>query len=288
MNKMLLLFGNIMKYFIITVFLIFFGTASNIFCSEEFAIENQDQEMNIPSVEIYLEHIIETIRVRLETSLNSEIEILFKLANSSLVQQYFENPLDPELELIAVEEINKYLREFSGHTIFWINNIDHKYYQNNEYILTLDVNDPDNDWYLFALFETEIGMYNFVINYNHNLDITNFWINLPVFNKDKQPIGLLGAGLDITFLANSIFRDYSDNLNLYFFNDYGEITEALDRNLVVNQVNICDLFGIFGEKILEKIEHLPSDTVEIFIENKKYIALGAIPILERFVVAISP
>ena len=52
-----------------------------------------------------LSQTIENEKLKLEASVDSEIALVLKMADSPLVRRYFLNPHDPNLERIAVEEL---------------------------------------------------------------------------------------------------------------------------------------------------------------------------------------
>ena len=135
-----------------------------------------------------LAQIVKIERIKLESLVNGEIAIALKMADSPVIQRYFANPGDPELERIAFEEIAGYRRAFAANSVFWVNDVDKKFYSDDAYAYTVDTTDPNNYWYLMTLNETE--KYNFNINYNPDLKKTNLWINAPVFDSHRRPIGI--------------------------------------------------------------------------------------------------
>ncbi|MDR1839958.1 MAG: cache domain-containing protein, partial [Treponema sp.] len=147
---------------------------------------------------------VEIERIKLEASVNAEIAIAMKMADSPIIQNYFVNPGDPELERLAFAEIAGYQRAFASKYVFWVNDIDHRFFENDSYAFTVDTSDPGNYWYLMTLNETE--KYNFNINYNPDLDVTNLWINAPVFDSRHRPIGVLGTGINLTVFIDSIYQ----------------------------------------------------------------------------------
>ncbi|MDR2554606.1 MAG: cache domain-containing protein, partial [Fibromonadaceae bacterium] len=140
-----------------------------------------------------LTQILEIERIKLETSVNGEIAIALKMAGSPLIQRYFADPENYELKRIAFEEIAAYRRAFAANSIFWVNDKDRIFYSDDNKSYYVDAKDPKNYWYLMTLNETE--KYNFNINYNPDLNVTNLWINAPVFNNKHKPIGILGTGI---------------------------------------------------------------------------------------------
>jgi len=99
-----------------------------------------------------LSQILEIERIRLETSVNSEIAIVLKMANSPLIKRYFSNPGDSELERDAFEEIASYRQALLSNMIFWVNDIEKKFYLDDVDPYVIDVNDPESYWYKMTLY----------------------------------------------------------------------------------------------------------------------------------------
>ena len=233
-----------------------------------------------------LRQMAEIERIKLESSVNGEIAIALKMADSPLIQRYFANPGDPELERIAFEEIAGYRRAFAANSVFWVNDIDKKFYSDNAYAYTVDTTDPNNYWYLMTLNETE--KYNFNINYNPDLKKTNLWINAPVFDANRKPIGILGTGIDLSAFIDSIYKGYAGRAALYFFNAAGEITGARDAGLVAEKKTIGDVLGGTGADIIGRVKNLPAGETETFLAPEGEVALGAIPALGWYIAVVQP
>ena len=233
-----------------------------------------------------LKQELEIERIKLEASVNGEIAIALKMADSPIVQAYFANPTDPALEELAFTEIAGYRRAFAGNTVFWVNDIDHRFYSDDAFAFTVDVNDPNNYWYLMTLNETI--KYNFNINYNPDLGVTNLWINAPVFDAQGRPLGILGTGIDLTSFIDSIYRDYHGKAALYLFNAEGEITGARDSSLVANKVRLGYALGETGEDIFAKTITLSTGEFYYFESHEGIIAIGEVPTLGWYMAAIQP
>jgi len=229
---------------------------------------------------------VELERLRLEASVNSEITIVLKMADSPLIKKYFINPETPDVRELAFEEIKAYRRAFTARSIFWINDKDKIYYTGENEAEPIDVLDPDNFWYNKTLYETDI--FNFNINHNTETNITSLWINAPVFDDNKKPIGIVGTGINISNFINNIYSNYNESARLYFFNAAGEITGARMIDLVKNKVKIEDELGSLGREIVSKIKTLKSDEIINFdSENTDaVVVVGAIPALNWYVSAI--
>jgi len=234
-----------------------------------------------------LSQILEIERIKLETSLNNEIVIVLKMADSPLIGQYFANPGNKELEKIALEELASFSRSFASGIVFWINDIDRIFYYYGRESYILDPDNPDNYWYNLTMYDTEV--YNFNINYNPDLSITNLWINAPVFNSDGKPIGILGTGIDITTYLETININLAGGAEIYIFNSAGEITGAKDSDLVADKKHIQDeLYNVGHVDILAMARALDSYEIQILDTAMGRIALGTVPLLEWYSVAVMP
>ena len=233
-----------------------------------------------------LQQTIELKKMKLESSVLGEIAIAMKMAGSPLIQRYFVNPEDHELEKIAFEEIAGYRRAFAGNTVFWVNDIDKKFYSDDAYAFTVNPEDPGNYWYKMTLNETE--KYNFNINYNPDLKKILLWINAPVFDSKKKPIGILGTGIDLTTFAESIYQNYSGDAGLYLFNGAGEITGAKDMSLVTSKALIGDVLGKTGAEMLSRAKELSQDGMKTFIIPDGVVTVGTIPSIGWYIAMVQP
>jgi len=227
-----------------------------------------------------LSQMLEKERIRLESSLNSEIAIVIKLSNSPLIKSYLMNPDDTDLELIALKEIASYRNTFSGNSIFWINDIDRMFYSDDNEPYWLDAYDPVNYWYNMTLYETEI--YNFNINYNPDLNAIRLWINAPVFDDERNPLGMVGTGIELNEFVDSIYRNIDERTELFFFNAAGKIFGARDVDLIIENVNIANVLYEKEIDILSEIKTLDPGKKQIFGVPNGIAAIGAIPLLEWY------
>jgi len=235
-----------------------------------------------------LQQTIELKKMKLESSVQAEIAIAIKMAGSPLIQRYFVNPQDPELEKIAFEEIAGYRRAFAGNTVFWVNDIDKKFYSDDAYSFTVNTEDPGNYWYKMTLNETKV--FNFNINYNPDLKKIMLWINAPVFDSknNNKPIGILGTGINLTTFTESIYQSYTGDADLYLFNSLGEITGARDVNLVTKKALIGEVLGKTGEEIQNRAKGLSQDNMQTFIIPGNVVTVGTIPSIGWYIVMVQP
>ena len=233
-----------------------------------------------------LVHIIQLEKMSLEASVKGEIAIAMKMADSPLIKRYFANPEDKDLEKIAFEEIAGYRRAFAGNSVFWVNDRDHLFYSDDNEPFFINTSDPDNYWYLMTLNETE--KYNFNINYNPDLDVTNLWINAPVFDAFHTPLGILGTGIDITSFVNSIYHNYTGTADLFFFNEAGEITGARDATLVMKKATLSNELPSSASRIMNMVKNSATEAVHNLQGPEGEIAVCAVPALGWYVTAMEP
>ncbi|MDR1252041.1 MAG: methyl-accepting chemotaxis protein [Treponema sp.] len=232
-----------------------------------------------------LTRLLETSRLKLEASVNSEIAIALKMAESPLIIGYFLRPEDPELERLAFEEIAGYRGAFRGNTVFWINDQDRRFYSDDTYVYTLDPDNPADYWYNMTLHETE--RYNFNINYNDNLKKTLLWINAPVFSQGRA-VGIVGTGIELTGFIDSLYADVGGGISLYLFNRQGEITGAPDNQLLIDKVSLDDFLGMAGDTIISWAGNLEGTQVVTFLSGNQETAIGRIPLLDWSITAFMP
>ncbi|GHV45467.1 methyl-accepting chemotaxis protein [Spirochaetia bacterium] len=236
-----------------------------------------------------LTRLLETQRIELAASVNAEIAIALKMADSPLIQSYFLQPGDPELERLAFREIAGYRRSFGSKTVFWINDADKRFYSDDAYSYTVDPDDPDQYWYKMTMYETE--SFNFNINYNDVLKKTMLWINAPVFDSGpggrKIPIGLVGTGIDLTGFTDAIY-DTEATANLYLFNEGAEITGAKDSSLIFDKKTMIDRFGDLGNTMVSAAKDLAPEEIYIFSSPAGEAALGRIQQLNWYMAALLP
>ena len=131
------------------------GTAAFLFSMKKIVRTNVIQELS---------RLIEKKRLHLAASVNQEISLVLKIADTPLIKSYFLQPDDPALEQLAFEEFAAYRRNLKNNTVFWINDRDKLFYFDDASPYLVEPDDPESYWYNMTLYETT--RYNFNINYN--------------------------------------------------------------------------------------------------------------------------
>jgi signal transduction histidine kinase/CheY-like chemotaxis protein/HPt (histidine-containing phosphotransfer) domain-containing protein len=249
-------------------------------------------QINLSFIMQQLSIASETMRLRLATTVNGELALVMKMADTPVIRQHFMNPSDPVLRAMAATELNLYQEHFENKTVFWVSDVDRIFYTtgNEPYIINPD--DPSSYWYNLTLYETE--KFNLNINYNPDLDQINLWVNVPVFadiHSVKKPTGMLGIGINLTDFSNfvaSSYREFDKNITPYMFNKYNEITSAVDYNLVENKVRLDELLGDTGKELIRASHELSAEESRSFVYNNKIFLINSIPEMEWYLAVSYP
>jgi len=127
-----------------------------------------------------LMQVVEFEKLKLEAYVNSEIAIVRKMATSPLIQHYFLDQNNKETARIALEDFEGYRRTFAPNSIFWVNDVDRKYYWDGKYAYTVDPAEPASYWYNMTIHETQT--YNFNINTGSSTQFVSRFHIGPTFN----------------------------------------------------------------------------------------------------------
>ena len=193
------------------------------------------------SVAQLLENFTAAKSIQLEESVKPDIALAKKMATSPLVARFFDNPDDDQLAEYAFEELGNYQQAFSSHDIFWINDVDKKYYFNGELSYILDPSDPGSSWYGATLQSRQQLSFN--LNYDIGIKQTKLWINTIVYGPSNNPVGIAGTGISLDAFINQAFSDMPDLMLVYFFDKNMKITGAIDKSLLDSSKSIVDVLG---------------------------------------------
>jgi signal transduction histidine kinase/CheY-like chemotaxis protein/HPt (histidine-containing phosphotransfer) domain-containing protein len=250
------------------------------------------RQINLSFIEQQLSIASETIRLRLATSVDSELALVVKMADTPVIRQYFMNPSDPVLKSQADNEFTLYKEHFNDKILYWVNDVDKIFYSTGNAPYVVNPDDPDNYWYNLTLYETEKFIFN--INYNPDLGQIYLWVNVPVFvntQTGKNPIGLIGTGINLTDFSSfvvSSYHKFDENITTYMFNKYHEITSAADYTLVENKVRLDEHLGETGKELIRVAGELSGNESRSFIYNNKMYQVNSIPAMEWYMTVSYP
>jgi len=220
-----------------------------------------------------LSRIIETRNIQFTAAFDSQISLAVNMAESPLIRAHLAAPGNEELARLAFSEFSANRKSFSGNNIFWISDIDKCYYFNDEYSYTLDTSDPANDWYTPTLKQRE--RFSFNVNFDIGIKRTLCWINVPVYDDNKTPVGIVGTGIDLTDYINILFTGLGDDVTLLLFNNSGEITGAKDISLMERKALISEEWESGREVFFEALSS-KDGALKTFIAGNRAYALSKI------------
>jgi signal transduction histidine kinase/CheY-like chemotaxis protein/HPt (histidine-containing phosphotransfer) domain-containing protein len=234
----------------------------------------------------------ETMRLRLEAAVDSDLALVLKMADTPVIRQYFINPSDPAFKSQADAEIAIYKEHFKNKILYWINDEDKMFYSTRNEPYFVNPDDPKNYWYNLTLYETEKYIFN--INYNPDLDQIYLWVNVPVFAEvqtGKKPVGMVGTGINLTDFSNFVasgYQKFDTHITTYMFNKYNEITSAADYELVRNKIRLDEHLGVTGEELIKAAHELSEGDSRNFIYDKKIYLLSSIPTMKWYLTISYP
>jgi class 3 adenylate cyclase len=232
-----------------------------------------------------LSRIIETRNLQFTTAFDSQISLAVNMAESPLIRSHLRNPGNMELARLAYAEFNANRKSFSGNNIFWISDIDKRYYFNDKYSYTLDPADPENVWYAPTLNQKD--RFSFNVNFDIGIERTLCWINVPVYDDNKTPVGIVGTGIDLTDYINILFTGLGDDVALLLFNSLGEITGAKDISYMERKMLISDVWES-GEHVFFEAQSSKDGASKTFFINNHAYAVSKIPRLNWYIAVSRP
>ncbi|MDR2706574.1 MAG: response regulator [Planctomycetaceae bacterium] len=273
--------NSILKKFLLFSILFFSficvgGAMVFIFSMRYLTEQKMEQSLNL---------VVESMKLRLANTVDTELHLSVKMADDFMVKKYFLNPEDPDLQEQAFIELEAYRQNFRSGSIFWVNDKDKMLYYNSKLSYIVDPNNPDYYWYNMTLYDTE--KYNFNIDYDPGLKTTNLWVNVPVFENGKV-IGIVGVGIDLTEFLNVWKADLESDIEVYLFNTLNEITVAQDPTLAFGKKSIIDHLKPVGKTIVEAAHRPRSPEIQIITLNNSQYAISSIPLLNWYIVASVP
>ena len=190
----------------------------------------------------YLDQIATTLGLEFELGTEGQIPLVLQMSQSPVTRSFFENPDNPEVRVFALEQIEAFQNSFLSKSSFFVADSDLRFYSDLKYTHNLDIKDPNNYWYIMT--RDSKDDYNFNINYNPELNVTNLWVNAVVRNKAGKGIGICGTGIPLTVFIDKMYSALPEGLEMYLYNSDGEITAAKDSKIIAEKENISKYVSV--------------------------------------------
>lgn len=191
---------------------------------------------------IYEEELTQQANTKIlefNSGFNTEMALALQMAKSPTIVAYMENPDDPELAALGIEEIARYQDSFASHITFWIGEKDLKYYSNGDYIYTLDKSDPSSIWYINCM--NLKADYELNVDYDIGLKVTNVWVNAIVRNANGEAIGLIGTGISLSTFINSMYQNLDAKYDMHMYNNLLETTGSTNVKELEDKTQITQV-----------------------------------------------
>jgi methyl-accepting chemotaxis protein len=234
---------------------------------------------------VQLSRIIETKSLSFSAAFDSQTNLAVSIAESLVIRDHLRNPGNTELARLAFAEFNANRKSFSGNNIFWISDIDKRYYFNGKYSYTLDPVDPENVWYTPTLNQKD--RFSFNVNFDIGIERTMCWINVPVYDDNRTPIGIIGTGIDLTDYINILFFGLGDDVTMLLFNSLGEITGSKDISYMERRMLISDVWES-GEQVFFEAQSTKDGTSKTFVINNNAYVVSKIHRLNWYIAVSRP
>ncbi|HPH01852.1 MAG TPA: SpoIIE family protein phosphatase [Spirochaetota bacterium] len=204
------------------------------------------------------------IKNRTIQRMKSDLSSCFQLAESPAVRSWLKNEFDPRARDLAFGTFDAFSKNMENNpAVYAVVSSSLRYYLKNEYQSLISKKNPVDDWYFRTISRPERFMLD--IDYDPGLDLTRFWINVPVHEtagdagsaaRYNDTLGVVGTGLDISVFLKTMLRIEDTNRDeekklknafIAFFNSRGIIMAYQNVNCI-NRTSIFSLLDIPNER----------------------------------------
>jgi len=195
------------------------------------------------------------IRNRTIQRMKSDLSSCFQLAESPAVRTWLKNEFDPTARAQAFGTFDAFSRNMENTpAVYAVVSSSLRYYLKNEFQSLISKNNPVDDWYFRSLSRSERFMLD--IDYDPALDLTRFWINVPVHEtaggtsagaQYTDTLGVVGTGLDISVFLRTMLEIDLEGSFITFFNARG-IIMAYQNVQYINRNTIFSLLDLPSER----------------------------------------
>lgn len=238
----------------------------------------------------------------------TEIALSRQFSNSRQLLMWARNPDDPDLKRQAIAEMENYRLNFADNSYFVALRESGDYYHNNaaneyagkEYRYSLSPDRPADRWF-YNIIEQNRDMH-LNVNPDVELGVTKLWIDMLLRDGD-QILGVVGTGLDLTHLLNSVvnkdepgitslFTDHDGAIQLYrdqSMIDYGSITKASADKTRVDRLFSSDTDKRAIHELMEQLVKDPGliQTRFVTIDGRRHlVGLAYIPEIDWYEVTL--
>jgi signal transduction histidine kinase len=222
-----------------------------------------------------------------------EVALARQMADSTIIKQWVKNEQNPQLQQLAMAEIEKFRQHFqegsyflaltkSGHYYF---NDASRQYANKQLRYTLSPDKPGDAWFYATIKNS--NDYQINVDPDIHLGVTKVWINVLLRDGDKV-LGVLGTGLDLTdFIRNvadipqpgvtNLFVDRNAAIQIYRdigYIDFSSITKSSNQQHSIDLLLEQPDDRAWIRQAISQLAHGGSSVVTKFVQigGKRYLA----------------
>ena len=170
-----------------------------------------------------------------ESAMNGQLQLVLQMMRMPSIKTYLKNPSDKNIASRAFEDFGIFKDSFLSKSLFWVSDADKAFWTDMKKSYYVNPDNPDEYWYNMTMYETDI--YNFNINYNPSLRVTNLWVNA-VVKDDGKPLGIVGTGIPLTSMITSMYANLDKKTTMFLYNSSKEITGATDDSILEKKIDI--------------------------------------------------
>ncbi|MCX7173054.1 MAG: response regulator [Proteobacteria bacterium] len=189
------------------------------------------------------ERYVQLHKERTLGSIQGDLVLARKMADSDVLRAWVRNPADQAATAGAMRELGGFVTLYSAHSAFVASKPAGNFYFVDAKAIAeaantntplkpaqaLTTDDKDDDWFFKTLAQHDA--YNFNVDHNDKLNVTKLWINV-VMLDGKEPIGVVGTGIDITQFVEEFVKAREKGVIGMFVNDDGAIQGHADASLI--------------------------------------------------------
>ncbi|MHC6201852.1 methyl-accepting chemotaxis protein [Breznakiellaceae bacterium SP9] len=235
-----------------------------------------------------LARLVENKTFQLDASVTQKISIGLAMANSPVIRRHLAQPDDEAKAALAQEEFAGYRSLFKGDSIFWINDVEKVLVVDGAPAYTVDTAAPNQEWYNQTMYQTED--YIFTIGTqtgNDGVEYMNLWLDVPVFDEQHKPIGVVGAAIVLNNFISELYRDGGEIRDFYLFNQQAEITGARDAKVVSEKKKLPEIVAD-GDALLKLIGESRDKGLAALNSGSIQYVVGYIAMLDWYISAALP
>ncbi|MCG9125623.1 SpoIIE family protein phosphatase [Laribacter hongkongensis] len=235
-----------------------------------------------------------------------ELALSQKLADSDATRNFLRDESRPDYRKAFFAEAESFRRLFGEHSLFaGVIASRHFYFNDNTLAFssaprgTMQRDVPADAWFFAST--AKRTPYNFNINTNQQVGVTNVWVNVLVTDTDGTPLGFVGTGFELTHFLQRFARHDTSGLSSMLLAGNGAIQAhpdpaRIEHQMVTDKVPTQTLFRLLSgpddqprvQAAMQRLRTSQStvETLNVTLEGQQQLmAITWLPALDWFAVS---